>query len=142
MIRPWETADTKAVAEIEARSFSDPWNEKMLAETLRMPAFKGFVYEENGEVIGYIGLILPDDAEIALIAVREDHRRRGIGEKLLERAAEEAKEGGAKNVFLAVRTGNSAARALYEKNGFVPVYVRNRYYSDGEDALVMVRSLL
>ena len=142
MIRPWEKADTKAVAEIEARSFPDPWSERMLSESLDVPAFKGFVYEDGGEIIGYIGFILPEDAEIALIAVREDRRRGGIGEKLLMHALEQAKEGGAKNVFLEVRQSNYAARALYEKNGFVPVYVRKRYYLNGEDALVMVRSLL
>ena len=30
---------------------------------------------------------------------------------------------------------------LYLKNGFKGVYARSRYYSDGEDALVMVKEL-
>lgn len=138
MIRDWLAEDTPAVAAIERESFSDPWTEEMLSASLNNPAFFGFVYEEGGEVCGYVGVIRPDDAEIALIAVRSDKRQKGIGRQLLFKAIDHAKENGAKNVFLEVRVGNMPARALYDGAGFLPVYVRKRYYSDGEDALVMV----
>ena len=38
---------------------------------------------------------------------------------------------------LEVRKSNQAAIALYEKFGFSPVNVVKRYYSDGEDAILM-----
>lgn len=140
MIRPWQAGDTFSVAEIERQSFSDPWSEEMLGASLENPAFTGFVYEEEGEVCGYVGVLTADDAEIALIAVKREMRRKGIGEALLERALESAFSKGCKNVFLEVRISNLPAKSLYQKFGFVPVYVRKRYYPDGEDALVMVLS--
>ena len=138
MIREWRAEDTPAVAAIERESFSDPWSEEMLSASLCNPVFHGFVYEENGEAAGYVGVMITDAAEIALIAVRPDKRRKGVGGQLLSAALSFARAEGCDNVFLEVRVGNVPAKTLYEKFGFLPVYVRKRYYSDGEDALVMV----
>jgi ribosomal-protein-alanine N-acetyltransferase len=41
------------------------------------------------------------------------------------------------SIQLEVRAGNHAARALYESVGFVEQRSRNRYYTDGEDAVEM-----
>ncbi|MDE5729312.1 MAG: GNAT family N-acetyltransferase [Clostridia bacterium] len=60
---------------------------------------------------------------------------------MLKELIKAAKKGGAKKVFLEVRVSNSNAMKLYLKNGFKGVYARTRYYSDGEDGLVMVKEL-
>ena len=39
-----------------------------------------------------------------------------------------------------VRDGNAAARALYRSAGFAEVGRRRRYYPDGEDAILLLRS--
>ena len=36
---------------------------------------------------------------------------------------------------------NPPAMSLYLKHGFAGVYARQRYYTDGEDCLVMAREL-
>ena len=41
------------------------------------------------------------------------------------------------SAFLEVRASNCAARALYEKLGFREIYVRRRYYGNGENAVIM-----
>jgi len=43
-------------------------------------------------------------------------------------------------VFLEVRESNAPARALYGRAGFVSIAVRKKYYGDGEDAVVMVKT--
>ena len=43
-------------------------------------------------------------------------------------------------MFVDVRVSIGPAMALYLKQGFRGVYARPRYYADGEDALVMVRT--
>jgi ribosomal protein S18 acetylase RimI-like enzyme len=49
---------------------------------------------------------------------------------------------GARYLTLEVRPSNAPALGLYRGRGFDVVGVRPRYYSDnGEDALVMVKSL-
>lgn len=140
MIREWQPRDNSAVAKIERESFSDPWTEDMLGQSLSSPAFKGFV-DEDGCIRGYVGVICAGDAEIALIAVDARFRRQGLGKGLLLHAAEHARSNACENLFLEVRTGNLPARALYEGLGFKPIAVRPRYYADGEDALVMVLPL-
>jgi ribosomal-protein-alanine N-acetyltransferase len=40
-------------------------------------------------------------------------------------------------MFLEVASGNQAARALYERAGFIRVGRRARYYPNGGDALVL-----
>ena len=45
------------------------------------------------------------------------------------------------NVNLEVRVSNVKAIALYQKFGFKNVAVRKRYYSNGEDAYLMIKKL-
>lgn len=99
--------------------------------------------EERPElVLGFIGLwMLPDEAHIVTIAVRESRRREGIGELLLIKAIEEAQRAGQAMVTLECRVSNEAALNLYDKYGFSQVGMRPRYYSDNqEDAFILTIS--
>jgi len=93
-------------------------------------------------VIGFLGVwMLPDEAHIITLAVRESHRRQGIGELLVISAVELAREKGHGIVTLECRVTNEAALALYDKYGFQQVGLRPRYYSDNhEDAYVLTLS--
>ena len=96
-------------------------------------------------VAAFLGVwMLPDEAHIVTVAVRESHRRRGMGELLLISAIELARERGQGLITLECRVTNHAALAMYEKYGFQQVGLRPRYYSDNrEDAyLLTVSSLL
>lgn len=96
--------------------------------------------EERPElIVGFIGLwMLPDEAHIVTIAVRESHRRRGFGELLLISAIHLAQTKGQAMMTLECRVSNDAARALYRKYGFQEAGRRPQYYSDNrEDALIL-----
>lgn len=90
-------------------------------------------------LLGFVGLwLMIDEAHIVTIAVREAHRRHGIGELLLIGATEIALANHQVMVTLECRVSNYAAQALYEKYGFRKVGIRPRYYSDNnEDAYIM-----
>lgn len=90
-------------------------------------------------IVGYGGLWLSaDEAHITTIAVDPAHRRRGVGELLLNGLIDQAYELGAAMITLEVRVSNDAAQRLYLKYGFKVVGARRRYYTDnGEDALLM-----
>ena len=95
-------------------------------------------------IIGFVGVwLLPDDAHIVTVAVRESYRRQGIGELLVITAIELAQETQHPRVSLECRVSNSPALALYGKYLFQQVGLRARYYSDNhEDAYVLsVRSV-
>jgi ribosomal-protein-alanine N-acetyltransferase len=93
-------------------------------------------------IIGFIGVwMLPDEAHIVTVAVRDSHRRKGIGELLLISAIELAQAKEQALVTLECRVTNEPALALYEKYGFEQVGLRPRYYSDNhEDAYVLTVS--
>jgi len=90
-------------------------------------------------VIGFVGVwLVADEAHIVTIAVRESHRRRGIGELLLIAAIELTLMNERQLVSLECRVSNDVAIALYEKYGFQRLGIRPHYYSDNrEDAIIM-----
>src|SRR3990170_1873406 len=89
-------------------------------------------------VIGFVGVwLIADEAHIVTIAVRDSHRRRGIGELLLIAAIELALMNERDMVSLECRVSNEAAVALYDKYGFQRLGIRPHYYSDNrEDAII------
>lgn len=90
-------------------------------------------------ILGFIGLwLMVGEGHIVTIAVREQHRRAGIGERLLIACIEMAQEYAQEVVTLEVRRSNEVAQRLYEKYGFDRMGLRVRYYTDNhEDAVIM-----
>ena len=90
-------------------------------------------------VTGFVGMwVIADEAHITNIAVRESHRRQGIGESLLISGINMAKDLSASMVTLEVRISNTEAQNLYYKYGFAQTGLRRGYYTDNkEDAAIM-----
>src|SRR5690606_37882061 len=86
--------------------------------------------------------VVADEAEILTLEVRPSSRRAGLRRRLVEAAVVRAAALGAERMFLGVRQGNAAARALSARCGFVAMRGRRGYYShtDGrrDDALTLV----
>ncbi len=143
IIRPWRYEDILRISQIEEECFPrEPWTFKMLASSFDTETFFGVIAEDGGKIAGYGGItVAAGSADIDNIAVTEPFRHSGVGTALLSRLCETAKERGAEKVFLEVRVSNSPALSLYLKNGFIGAYARTRYYSDGEDCLVMAKEL-
>jgi GNAT superfamily N-acetyltransferase len=113
-------------------------------------AFDGFAAEvergrrlllaafEDGEVVGTVQVVLafppnqPHRGEIAKLLVRRSARRRGVAQRLMERAEEEARAEGKTLLLLDTVTGDPAER-LYERMGWTKVGVVPNFalYPDG-----------
>ena len=94
---------------------------------------------EGKKVIGTIEFnFAVDELEIIDIFVKPDKRRQGVASSLFSDMMTAHSD--AKKIYLDVRPSNGPARAFYEHLGFKTVAGRKKYYSDGEDALVMVKS--
>ena len=140
--RSWKFEDILKISELEKECFSDPWTYRMFVEGFSSKLFYGVCAVEDGEIVGYAcETILFENAEVDNIAVAESCRRRGVGKKLLKKLETEAKERGARVILLEVRVSTAPAMTMYLKEGFKGIYVRPRYYPDGEDAVVMQKEL-
>ena len=142
-IRGWKFEDILRISELEMECFpKEPWSYRMLADSFENENYVGILCEENGEIAGDGGVTVGyDTADIDNIAVSERYRGCGMGGVLLEELVRVARERGAAKIFLEVRVSNAVAMSLYLKHGFKGVYARTRYYTDGEDCLVMARNI-
>ena len=142
-IRKWKYEDILAISNMEVECFpQEPWSYKMLVSSFETESFHGVVAEDGEDIAGYGGItVAADTADIDNIAVTEPFRNSGVATAILKSLCEVACQCGVKKVFLEVRVSNTPAMMLYLKNGFKGAYARTRYYSDGEDCLVMVKEL-
>lgn len=139
-IRTMCPADVAAVAEIEARSFSQPWSRQGFMDALGLDGTLFLVAEEEGKVLGYIGMYSAfEEGEITNVAVDAPERCRGIGGMLLAEAQKTAGQRGLSRIVLEVRVSNESAIQLYERCGFVKQGVRRGFYDfPKEDAYIMI----
>jgi ribosomal-protein-alanine acetyltransferase len=95
---------------------------------------------EDAAVRGFlVARQIDAEFEIENVAVATSARRRGLGTRLVGEFLAVASHQGAKAVFLEVRESNRAARALYEKCGFMEIGHRKRYYQSPEEAAALYR---
>ena len=132
-------AHIPAVAQLERDNFPMPWSENVLHAELKNPLSFWLVAVDDGEVIGYVGSqIVPDEADMMNLAVREDYRRKGIARELVSELLRNLKDRGVRSLSLEVRASNAPACALYESLGFQLVGRRPGYYKmPKEDALIL-----
>jgi ribosomal-protein-alanine N-acetyltransferase len=141
-IREWTKDDIPRIAELEKRCFSDPWTEADFLGCLAVPVYKTFLLEENGVLIGYAcQSVVFEDSEILNIAVAPEYRGQRYGQLLMKMMLRTAMRLKASNLFLEVRESNAPARGLYEFFAFKEYGVRKNYYPDGEDAILMKRTI-
>src|ERR1051325_5038608 len=110
-----------------------------VTETASMPLM-GYVWEENGRIIGNASLIPFRDKGkriylIANVATHPDYRRRGIGRALTERVMRQARDKRASAIWLHVREDNPGAIELYQQLGFREIARRTTWYADPDSRL-------
>jgi N-alpha-acetyltransferase 30 len=71
---------------------------------------------------------------IAMLAVRQEYRRLGIGRELVSRAIETMKSSGVEEIVLETEFTNTPALKLYEGFGFARDKRLQSYYLNGNDA--------
>jgi len=134
------------VAKLEAASFTHPWPlEEVRYELKENPCAAVLGLYFDGELRGYIDFMITfDSATISRLAVYPKDRRKGYAEALIKEMHRICLSSSDKIewITLEVRSSNEAARSLYEKMGYEKITVKPKYYTDGEDAIYMMRSLL
>ncbi|HEX8635371.1 MAG TPA: N-acetyltransferase [Pyrinomonadaceae bacterium] len=97
----------------------------------------------DGLMVGFIvGLVEPQHTgHITTLGVAPEHRRRRIAERMLLRAEESFRRRHVRTIRLEVRSVNSGAQSLYRGLGYTVTQRLPRYYSNGGDGLLMIKSI-
>lgn len=134
-----EEKDIDEVLDISSLSFSIPWSKSSYIQELTNPVAKYFVAKIDNKVVGFVGTwMILDESHITNIAVHPNYRKQGIASMLLKELLNHCKIQGCIAYTLEVRSGNKAARSLYEKHNFKQDGIRKGYYEDNkEDAILM-----
>ena len=144
-LRDADADDLDAIMAIEHAVFPrDAWSrESMLAELSAKHTRYLVAFDQSapGDLLAYAGLLAPRgaaQADIQSVAVVENARRRGLARTLVQTLIAEARDRGAREIFLEVRVDNPNAQSLYDSLGFERIAVRKGYYQpDNVDGAVM-----
>ncbi len=115
----------------------DAWPVLDLLTALIFPGGIHIKAHTGDTLVGFISVeenFFESCAWVSLVGVASEFRRQGIGESLMKEIEKLVRR---PVIQLCVRRSNQAAIHLYEKLGYQKKEIRQRYYSDGEDALVM-----
>ena len=137
--------DLPIVLELEEQLFTSTWKmDDFLYEMNENPFSQMFVWEEDSEIVGYMGIwIIFEQAQLTNLAVNKKYQGKGYGRKLLEMGISLCQDAGCEIMTLEVRQSNVVAKSLYQSCGFEKVSVKKDYYQDNhEDADVMMKGLI
>ena len=132
--------DINEVIEGETKIFGESLGYDMLYTELKFNPFSHyFVLEIDKKICGYIGTWIEEEhAELINFYVLEEYQNMGFGSMMLEFVIKVVKMSKVPVLSLEVREHNTKAISLYEKYGFKYSHTRKNYYSNGEDALVLI----
>lgn len=133
---------SQEILELDQKDFPEPWSKEQWLGTdwhhhrlytWRNPDLSAFAF--FGHLTG------DDTAHLYKIVVREELRKSGIAHAFWKETSSKLKESGIRQVYLEVNTKNLPAIRFYEKEGFRTLQTKKGFYSDGEDAFIMILTL-
>ncbi len=95
------------------------------------------------EIVGFAFVMVNENnaAHLTTIGVAPEHRQRRIAERLLAHIEEALRRREVGTIMLEVRVGNTFAQNLYRKSDYTIVQRIAKYYNNGEDCFLMMKSL-
>ena len=131
--------DADEIFKIEQNVFKDYWSLKSIkSEFLNSKHSFISVLEIENNIIGYIfQRIIYNQSHIINLAIDVPFQHRGYGKFLLKNILE--KDSQDTDVFLEVKEVNLPAIKLYTDLGFEEIEKKERYYSDGSNAVFMLK---
>lgn len=143
MLRRATPTDLDAIYRIEIACFKERrFRQDHVDWILRNDKAVTLVEEDGSQLAGAIMLLVEGQVcRVLSIATMPECRRRGLGTEMMKAAEEAARERGCSQVRLEVSTRNYGAIEFYRGLGYRTDGVLYGYYSWGEDAYSMIRSL-
>ena len=140
-LREMTIEDIDDVIKGETKTFGTSLGYDLIYSDLTLNPYAHYmVLEIDKKVRGYIGLWINDNSEIINFYIDSEFRGLGFGDMMVDFAVRLCELSKVNNLSLEVRESNEVAKNLYKKHGFTFSHKRERYYDNGEDALVLIKS--
>ena len=142
-VRDMLNADLDRVMEIENLCFKAPWQRYDLYREINDNKLAVLsVITINNLVVGFSDYWNTfDSGTICQIAIHPDYQHQSLGSKLMEEIIKDAKAKKTRTLTLEVRSSNEKAIRFYRKYGFQIALVKEKYYTNGEDAIYMIKEV-
>ncbi len=143
MLRRATPEDLEAIYRIEVACFQERrFRHDHVDWILRNERATTFVAEDGTQLAGAIMLLFEGQVcRVLSVATMPEYRRRHLGTDMMNAAEAEARQRGCAQVRLEVSTRNYGAIEFYRGLGYRTDGVLYGYYSWGEDAYSMTRSV-
>ena len=101
------------------------------------------IVTSGGEMAGFVFVLVNEDgsAHLTTIGVAPEHRRRNLAKRLLRHVEDALRTREVFTIVLEVRVSNTSAQDLYRAAGYSVVQRLTKYYNNGEDCYLMIKSL-
>ncbi len=101
------------------------------------------IVTSSGEMVGFVFVLVNEDgsAHLTTIGVAPEHRRRSLAKRLLRHVEDALRARAVFTIVLEVRVSNTSAQDLYRAAGYSVVQRLAKYYNNGEDCYLMIKSL-
>jgi ribosomal-protein-alanine N-acetyltransferase len=144
-IRRLEASDPalEKVKALDKHQFPRPWSEESW-QTMNWYFHHLFAFELEGEMIGFcLFFHTPEDDSTHLLKICIDSKSRGSGfaSVFWSKVQDQLGVSGIKSIYLEVGARNERAIGFYLKNQFQKLRKVKHFYSNGEDALIMILML-
>ena len=142
-VRDMTVNDIDKVMEIENLCFKAPWPKKdVLIELNDNKLAVLMVITINNEVVGFCDYWNTfDSGTICQIAIQPNYQHQSLGSMLLKEVIKDAQAKKTRILTLEARATNVNAISFYKKHGFKISLVKENYYSNGEDAIYMMKEV-
>lgn len=145
-IRPLTLEQLPEVLKLNIRCFrnGDNYTKYTFEYLLNEPKTLSYrVVTPQDELVGFAFVMVNESnaAHLTTIGVAPEHRQRNLAARLLSHIEDALRKREVGTIMLEVRVGNTIAQDLYRRADYTVVQRIAKYYNNGEDCFLMMKSL-
>ncbi len=142
-LRHYQNRDLADVWQVASESLRERYDPTLFTQLGPFWPDGLLVIEDMGRVVAFVFGVMSgaQQARVLMLAVNRNYRGAGLGTLLTQEFFRECGKKGVRQVSLEVRASNIGAQRFYQRLGFFTVRRVPRYYSDGEDGILLLRYL-
>lgn len=142
-LRHFQNRDLADVWQVASDSLRERYDPTIFTQLVPFWPDGLLVIEDMGRVVAFVFGVMSgvQQARVLMLAVDRNYRGAGLGTLLTQEFFRECGKKGVRQVSLEVRASNIGAQRFYQRLGFFTVRRVPRYYSDGEDGILLLRYL-